>query len=272
MEFRNIRNETNIGPDANFEQCFSQAHGKYVWIVGDDDIVLQGGVAVILDLLSDGESGGEFDIVHIRGEVISFGETAPPMRRKPAFEIISDASVFTLRTHVFLTFITGNIINKRRVLSLPHGPFTDLIGTNLVQLGWTFTAVRFLKKAAYSRDPIIASGIDHRGGLSLFNIFGANLKRVSEEWLVEPALVRIMRNGTLQVFFPPWALETRLGRATYDEEELDKLLQALFPGSLRFYLFVYPVLKLPKALAGIWLFLGRVVNRLDRALGNPLLR
>ena len=38
------RNETNIGPDANFLQCFEQARGEYLWLFGDDDIILPGGI------------------------------------------------------------------------------------------------------------------------------------------------------------------------------------------------------------------------------------
>ncbi len=39
---RYIRNAANIGADANFLLCFSEARGKYVWLLGDDDIVLPG--------------------------------------------------------------------------------------------------------------------------------------------------------------------------------------------------------------------------------------
>ena len=35
LQVRYLCNETNIGPDANFLQCFEQARGKYVWILGD---------------------------------------------------------------------------------------------------------------------------------------------------------------------------------------------------------------------------------------------
>jgi len=269
---RSIRNETNIGPDANFEQCFAEALGKYVWIVGDDDVVLLGGVAAVLDLLSEGERSGEYDIVHLRGREISYEETLPAIRRQPTFEIIRDGRTFALKTHVFLTFITANIINRWRVLSLPHRPFSELTGTSLGQLSWTYTAVRYFRKGAYLREPIIAAGGDNRGGFSLFAVFGANLKRITEEWLVEPALVRVVLNGTLQVFFPLWALQTRLGRSSYVEERLDALLQSLFSENLRFYFFVYPVLKLPANLARLWLVLCKVINRLDRAIGNPLLR
>ncbi len=47
-----LRNGVNIGPDANFLRCFEAASGSYVWILGDDDILLEGIISKLLYLLS----------------------------------------------------------------------------------------------------------------------------------------------------------------------------------------------------------------------------
>ena len=46
------RNETNIGPDANFLQCMQMARGCFTWLVSDDDIVMEGAVEKVLEYLS----------------------------------------------------------------------------------------------------------------------------------------------------------------------------------------------------------------------------
>ncbi|MGA3050075.1 MAG: glycosyltransferase family 2 protein, partial [Terracidiphilus sp.] len=51
LQFLYIRNETNIGADGNILQCFEQAHGKYVWVLSDDDVVVSGGIASILSYI-----------------------------------------------------------------------------------------------------------------------------------------------------------------------------------------------------------------------------
>ena len=48
LRARYIRNDQNVGPDANFLQCFEQARGKYVWLFSDDDLIVPGGLAKIL--------------------------------------------------------------------------------------------------------------------------------------------------------------------------------------------------------------------------------
>jgi abequosyltransferase len=268
LVFRSILNQTNIGADANIGQCFAQASGKYVWVIGDDDVVIQGGLAAILDLLAH----GEFDIVHLRARNIIEGQQLYALSGPPKVEIIHDPRIFALRTHVYLTFIAGNIINKQQVLSLPHRDFSELIGTSLGHLSWTYTALRHLRKGAYILDPLVAAGADDRGGYALYTVFGTNLKRITETWLVEPKLVRIVLNGTVQTFFPTFVLHSKLRSGKFTGEKPDALLDSLFSNNYRYYFFLYPLLKLPGSLGRLWLLLCRIVNRLDKGLGNPMLR
>ena len=44
-------NESNIGGENNLNKLFELSNGKYVWIVGDDDKLMEGGVKRVLDVL-----------------------------------------------------------------------------------------------------------------------------------------------------------------------------------------------------------------------------
>ncbi|AXC11513.1 putative glycosyltransferase [Acidisarcina polymorpha] len=269
LVFRGIRNHENIGAEANFVQCFTQASGRYVWIVGDDDVILPRGVEVVLGLLAS----SEFDLVHLRAAPIVAGAEPRAPTRQPRIEIVHDPVTFALRTHVFLTFITSNIIDKRRVSELPHLPFTDIIGTGLVQLSWTYTVLRHFRKGAVVHDCLVAGGGDeNRGGYALVTIFGTNLKRITEAWLVDAPLVRIILNGAQQVFFPTYLSLARSKASGFTDEDPDQVLRPLFFDNWRYHLFIYPVLTLPLGLARLWVLLCRVANRLDKILGNPMLR
>lgn len=46
-----VRNEKNIGPDANFLQCMRLANGKFTYLISDDDILIEGALSKILDFL-----------------------------------------------------------------------------------------------------------------------------------------------------------------------------------------------------------------------------
>ncbi len=46
------RNDRNVGGDENFILCVERAEGDYVWLFGDDDILLEDGIARIIRALS----------------------------------------------------------------------------------------------------------------------------------------------------------------------------------------------------------------------------
>ena len=113
LPVRYIRNDQNIGPDANFLQCFEQARGKYVWLFSDDDLIVPGGLARILNHCQ----AAEYDLIWVSS--YSFGESHTPRPldvRNHAIEI-SDAREYAKLVHIFFTFISGNIINKDRVMA-----------------------------------------------------------------------------------------------------------------------------------------------------------
>jgi glycosyltransferase involved in cell wall biosynthesis len=45
------RNNSNVGGDENFIRCVEYSHGDYVWIFGDDEILCEGAIACIIDIL-----------------------------------------------------------------------------------------------------------------------------------------------------------------------------------------------------------------------------
>ena len=51
------RNETNIGAAGNFRKCMEWASGKYILLLGDDDILKPGAVKLILDVIRNNDYG-----------------------------------------------------------------------------------------------------------------------------------------------------------------------------------------------------------------------
>lgn len=50
-KFEYIRNDFNIGADANIARCMENCNTKWLWILGDDDLIKNNAVLNILDLL-----------------------------------------------------------------------------------------------------------------------------------------------------------------------------------------------------------------------------
>jgi abequosyltransferase len=137
LRVRYIRNPENIGPDANFLQCFEQARGKYVWLFSDDDVIIPGGLTKILNYCGD----ITYDMIWLNGS--SFAEFHIPAAAKEGRDAldITSAREYARRVHIFFTFISANIINKETVIAGAEKPFSSLIGSSLGQLAWTYTAL-----------------------------------------------------------------------------------------------------------------------------------
>ena len=265
---RYIRNTQNIGPDANFLQCFEEARGKYVWIFSDDDLIVPGGVAKILTYCE----AAEYDLIWV--SAYSFGKFRKPRpvnARQNAVEI-SDPTAYAKRIHVLFTFISGNIINKDTVLAAGPKPFSTLVGTSLAQLGWTYTALNRFARGLYIQEKLIAMRVNNTGGYKLFQVFGPTLATITRNWLKSANLGRIVMNGTVQRFWPMMLLEYKKSASAFaDEVNPQEVLTPLFKDNIRYWLFAYPVIVMPAPLAALWVFLIRVLNRLDKAVGYPML-
>lgn len=262
---RSIRNRENIGPDANFLACFEQARGRYVWIFGDDDIVVPGGVAAVLDVLA----AKEYDLVHIGSFPIQGAASAAhrPLRVKE----FDHAVPFVKRVHIYFTFISGNIINKDRVLAGGTDDFASGVGTNLVQLTWIYSALNNFSRGLLIEDKLVGARVDNTGGYKLTEVFGARLKRVTERWLHSRQLQRLILRGTVQRFWPGMLLFYRRSSGTFESDAAPaRTLTDTFREDPRYWFFVYPILILPGPLGSAWFFFVRVVNRLDKACGFVL--
>lgn len=52
---RSIRNETNIGPDGNFLKSMQNSKGRFVWLLSDDDVLIENALKNILDFLDENQ-------------------------------------------------------------------------------------------------------------------------------------------------------------------------------------------------------------------------
>src|SRR5579864_6005275 len=244
-----IRNAQNIGADANFLQCFEQARGKYVWLFSDDDLLVPGGLAKILAYCE----AAEYDLIWV--SAYSFGRDhalgAAEVHRDAV--ALSDSRAYVKRIHVFLTFITGNIINKETVLKAGPKDFSSLNGTGLGQLGWTYTALNRFSRGLYIEEKLVAMRENNTGGYKLFQVFGPTLATITKNWLESPNLGRIVMNGTLQRFWPLMLLRYKKSRIAFaDETDPRSVLTPLFKDNIRYWVFAYPVIVLPSVLAAAW--------------------
>jgi abequosyltransferase len=266
MEIRYFRNEANLGPDGNILQCYEQAAGKYVWVFGDDDLILPGGVERVLQVLS----GQELEIIFCapcgyRHDHIEEMRSAQVWCRT---EITEDVFRFVRMAtrHHDLACISAVIVNKNAVSGMGHPKFEQMLGTNLVQLGWYFTALKNFRRGAFiERGTVVGKMENSSGGFNAIQVFGLNYAKAVTLFIDDnPRLIKTLINDQLFFWFSANWKSIRLASNADHIGEYDRMLRLRFGGNPRYWLVVYPLLSLPLAVSRVWSTLLFALRQLSR--------
>ena len=263
LTFRYLRNGTNIGPDANFLQCFEHAHGKYIWLFGDDDIIVPGGIRTILRLLTKNEYG----LVYL--SPYSFRRDCVKERTSDRFgrfaERLTDGSQLVQRVGTMITFMSAVIINRDYYAALSRQISSDLTGTNLIQLGWICPILAHSSSFLIVWEKLVGGRRDNCRGWGACQVFGVNLKRITHTTMADREdIATLLCNKTLIGWFPGTIMDIRRGTGSpLDSENIREVLEPTFSHNWRYWTHVYPLITLPVGLAAAWNSLIQFANRLE---------
>ena len=251
LELRYIRNEINIGPDPNFLQCYEQAAGRYVWIFGDDDLILDSGLSTVVKLLKQESPDYMFVAPYVFQN--SIAEIEPARRMVPTM-VVTDPQkmVHLVNLHADLILISGAIVDKQRIASLGHPPFASLVGTNLVQLGWVFTSLRYLRRGIFVQLGVLAARAGNsRGGFHAAKVFGESYRRAVSEML-EPGskLSSKLLADHMRIWFPRNWLQFR-GQGE-EARSQNQVFDRAFGHVSWYWVCAWPLLHAPAQLAQFW--------------------
>jgi len=241
-----LKNTENIGPDRNFEQCYRKAKGKYMLIMGDDDVLLDGALDKLIPILA----GEDYGIIFLN----SYGFTNDFIRDRPAraptgCTVYTDTLAFVRKVAHFLTFTSANIFNRTLVEEpTDWGPFFD---SNLVQLAWTLSALFNGKKHVYVSEYLLAARLYNWGGYGLCQVFGHNSNKVFNIFRgqgVDDKYFRAINRKLLVTHFPSMIALERSKIILLKPENHFRSLYPLYRGYLYFWLFTVPAIVLPARL------------------------
>jgi glycosyltransferase involved in cell wall biosynthesis len=176
---RYIRNEMNIGADANFIRCVEEARGKYVWLFGDDEILCKDGIKHVIEALNYYEMGflllgnmrdsdptkdkayisySEFMRIEGVRVAIEYGFITRSIFKRDLFDCtVARQYAATRSGHAYATRKRGGVfvLNKPviRVRQYDRAPIHDMTNANnmwLLQVNYLeFLGVPFWKRARF---------------------------------------------------------------------------------------------------------------------------
>jgi glycosyltransferase involved in cell wall biosynthesis len=256
-----IRHFSNIGMDLNFCECFEHAEGRFFWMIGDDDIPKPNTINQLLFLLKH----NEVDILYLSSEWtpnISSSNDGTPIKE---IEIKTFSRLeFVRRVNIWITFISGMIINRERLRTLnPSLNYSKFKGTYLVHLGWTLPLLMSGKYFHIVYQPCILATAANSGGYKLFEVFGTNLPFILSSIFGEDSPERkLVINSLAWGYLPTLLWNNRLRKFnSFNSENIFASIQPV-RSSAAYHIFMIPILFFPRPFAFLFVVTSKVLTKL----------
>jgi abequosyltransferase len=266
LRCRYVRNATNVGADGNFLQCLNLARGQYVWVMGDDDVLLPGALPALLSLLGQ----KDVDMVYLSSVAftgkLEAGEAETRDKLGRCAEVVTDGAYFLEKVNALLGLISVMIVNKNRLMAAEPPAIEALQDTNLMQVGWLFPLVHRRMAVLYVWERLVAYRSFNSGGWGICEVFGVRLERIARGYFsAEPELTDALMNGVLRYWMCDAIVGMRSGHhAAMNKENFAADVRHVFAGNWRYWVFVWPVAELPLPLAKALHAVLKVWNKLTR--------
>lgn len=255
------RNPTNIGMDRNFHACFTKASGKYVWIFSDDSVMLDGAVETLLRILREDDYGVVFlnHYDYDQDYLQPVGNRLMAMPKDSSKYVVFKVNrEFVAEVNYWFSYISGNIVNKEKIpADFDTAQFFD---TYLACASWYLAAALNAERNVIIYKCLLAEKTANTGGYGIANVFGEGFSKVfaglTKMGYPDRCFDPIKRELIIN-FFPPTVFSIRRGiRLDNDrvcaedyQENYNRVLKPLFSRYPAYWIYLFPVLRLPLALA-----------------------
>lgn len=233
---RYIRNEENMGADYNVAQCYRKSTGRFAVAFGDDDILLAGGIQLILKTIQEYPECG---VIHVNATgVNNLAGTVTPFQ---------NPLEFVKEVHYDITFITANIINRDLIdwdnLLSYRNSFLNHV--NLI-FGVAFKAPL---NAVIRQQLILGAGIENSSGYNFYEVFGRNFNTIMEstedEYMIS-GMRKHINNQMLIHFLPAVIIGQKQRGLKFDRVKVHRLLTPVFKTYIYYWAFCWPIIMMPR--------------------------
>lgn len=124
-----FRNSENVGPDRNFLNCYNRASGEYVYLLGDDDVLLPGAMDAVLETLARKPVILRLNTSRlVSTQPLRWTDVVAPEEGVKAF---TNATDFLMDIGIYITFMSAFILRRDLVYAVENKE--QYIGTYFIQ-------------------------------------------------------------------------------------------------------------------------------------------
>jgi abequosyltransferase len=257
FEIRYLKNLNNIGPDANIAQCFNEAKGHYVLILGDDDLFYDGSLKWLMTVIRQQEYG----VVCMRPYGFDTDFRLEQPGRFGRDIVFDDVGQFLSTIGPLVTLISACVINKN---CLPKVDAYEFCGRNLVQVHLVMEAALNLKKNLYSGRYHIACKRNNSGGYDYVQVFVEHLGAILDAYRVRglsSQSILAFDKRMLLGHLPLYLLKQRILN-TGDQQTNTTKLKLRYASLWTFWIFLMPIVSMPRFIAIFWGGASTIIGRI----------
>lgn len=256
INIRYKKNSKNIGSDENIAQCFYESLGKYVLIMGDDDLIIKGKLKSIFEIIRDNEYG----IVCLR----PYGFNNDDLKELPysfsGYEVFTDPKKYIFKIRHLITLISVCIINKSFMGNIDARVFC---GSSLVQVNLCIFAALRADKNLIVNQYHIAVKRNNSSDYDRSEVFVTNLLNIYDSFLgkgLNLKNIKEIENKMIIHYYPFYLYKLIKQNRNLEIEKI--IYERRFKKSIVYQLWLRPVFYLPRTLAIIWLISITIIGRL----------
>jgi abequosyltransferase len=256
ISIRYYKNNTNIGSDHNIAQCFNMAKGRYVLILGDDDLFVDGALLSIMNCIKNDSYGAIY--IKAYGYDFNYRTELPSISKK--YRVYNNSEKFLERVSYKMTLISCCIINKDILGPVDTNRFC---GNNLVQVHLFLLAALKAKQNLFINSYFIAAKRNNSGGYDFSTVFVTNYFSILDSYesfgLSKNTVINIENNMVIAHF--PYRLYMIRKKCEESIEDVYKIFNKRFEKKILFKIFLVPILTLCRPLGLAWGLLMTLVGR-----------
>lgn len=262
---RYIRNPENIGPDANFLQCMKEAKGKFILLLGSDDIAVDGMMKELLLFLRE---HGDCDLLFLNFVMFS-GEykgvqccSKPFLDEKNISITTTDKDLFVKNCKNKFTFMSALVIPKRGFLSVKNPE--RYLNTNFIHMYIAMEAASapeaklgIVQSICIAQDATLGNSGTDKNPSKMFQIFGERMERVfcsfSKEIGFAPATMKKVYLQYFRYAAPRMIIRMKAQRVVDWKKNFKEYAYPLLKRHALLFLTVMPFYYVPSFIAR-WLY------------------
>lgn len=200
-----IQNSKNIGGDKNIINCYKKASGKYIWIIGDDDYILDGGIACLIREIKEKNPSCLF--INSYGYRKSYNEK--PVSNEPSYSC--NFNNFIEKISYKSTFISSIVLNSELVDYITAIQFEN---TSLYQFNLLLQASAH-DNNLYIGKYLVAAKINHNYNYDFHDVFVRNYQQQLLLYLDKDVYKKVMVK-TILLFYSQYFFHKRLRNIPID--------------------------------------------------------